>query len=102
MENDPTRNLQPYVLAEVAGVVDESRVTLAICGDDLDPDDVSAKLRCVPSHNHHKGERRSQTSPPFRTGAWILSVEGGAPRGPNELIDELLARFPQTTSFGEH
>lgn len=88
-----------YVIAEVGGVVDESRVSLAIYGDDLDPDVVSEVLRCAPSHSHRNGDRRSQTSPPFRTGAWILTIEGRAPRGPNELIDELLARFPVDAVF---
>jgi hypothetical protein len=87
------------MVAEVGGMVDETRVSLAIYGDELDPDALSTELRCVPSRSHRKGDRRSQTSPPFRTGAWILSVEGRAPRGPSELIDELLARFPVDGMF---
>jgi hypothetical protein len=99
MEHNTSRNDQPYVLAEVGGVVDESRVNLAIYGDDLDPGALSATLGCAPSHSHRKGDCRSQSSPPSRTGAWILTVEGRAPRGPRELIDELLALFPVDAAF---
>jgi len=99
MEDKTPRNRQPYVLFEAGGMVDESRVSLAIYGDDLDPDALSTMLKCAPSRSHRKGDSRSHTSSPFRTGAWILTVEGRAPRGPNELIDELLERFPVDALF---
>jgi len=99
MEDNTYRNRQPSVLVEVGGAVDESHVSLAIYGDDLDPDALSAMLGCVPSHSHRKGDCRSQTSPLSRTGAWIFTVEGRAPRGPDELIEELLARFPEDALF---
>ena len=87
------------MIAEVGGMVDETRVSLAIYGDDLDPNAVSAVFGCVPSHCHRKGDRKSQTSPPFRSGAWILTIEGKAPSGPHTMIDELLGRFPSDPAF---
>jgi hypothetical protein len=88
-----------YVLSDVGGLVDEAHVGLRLYGDDLDPDVISAKLGCPPTKGHRKGERRRPTSPPFRTGAWILTIEGKAPRGPDDLIKELLGRFPSDYDF---
>lgn len=99
MRDEIPPNREPHVIAEVGGAVDETRVSLAIYGDDLDPDAVSAVFGCVPSHCHRKGDQHRQTSPPFSTGAWILTVEGKAPHGPSMLIEELLARFPSDPMF---
>lgn len=87
------------VLAEVGGPVDESRATLAIYGDDLDPDTVSDLLGCSPSRAHRKGDRKTVTSVPFRSGAWLLTVEARSPEGPAEAIVNLLARFPAESGF---
>jgi hypothetical protein len=87
-------NPKLHVITEAGGMVDETRVSLAVYGDDLDPETVSGILGCAPSHCHRKGDRHRQTSPPFSMGAWILTVEGRAPQGPSELIGELLGRFP--------
>jgi Domain of unknown function (DUF4279) len=92
-------NRKPHVIADVGGMVDETRVSLAIYGDDLDPEAVSAMLACAPSRCHRKGDRLRQTSPPSSMGAWILTVEGRAPHGPTELIKELLGRFPSDPAF---
>jgi Domain of unknown function (DUF4279) len=99
MQDEIPPKRQPHVIADVGGVVDETRVSLAIYGDDLDPDAVSAVLGCVPSHSHRKGDHRRQTSRPFSTGAWILTVEGKAPSGPSMLIEELLGRFSSDPTF---
>ncbi|HTD73780.1 MAG TPA: DUF4279 domain-containing protein [Steroidobacteraceae bacterium] len=90
---------KPHVVAEVGGMVDESRVTLAIYGDDLDPESISKMAGCNPTHAHRKGDRKTESSPPFRTGAWLLTVEGKAPQGPNDLIRLLLDRFPSEPAF---
>ena len=87
------------MIADVGGMVDETRVSLAIYGDDLDPDAVSAVFECVPSHCHRKGDHHRPNSPAARTGAWILTLEDKAPRGPSELIDELFGRFPSDSAF---
>lgn len=87
------------VLAEAGGLVDESRATLAIYGDDLDPDIVSDLLGCSPSRAHRKGDRKTVTSVPFRSGAWLLTVEARSPEGPAEAIADLLGRFPAEPGF---
>jgi hypothetical protein len=89
---------EPRVIAEVGGDFDETHVTLALYADDLDPDAVSTELGCSPSHGHRKGEARKK-GPPARSGAWYLKLEAMAPRGPNELLRELLARFPVDPGF---
>ena len=88
-----------HVLAEVGGMVDETRASLLIYGDDLDPDAVSALLGCAPSRCHRKGDYHPQSPQQFSTGAWILTVEGKAPSGPSALIEVLLGRFPSDPIF---
>jgi hypothetical protein len=95
--DDVTPNREPEgigeVIAEVGGLVDSSRLTLGIHGEDLDPDEISRLLGCAPSRAHRRGDARRR-GPPWSTGAWLLSVEGQSPTGPEELVHLLLARLP--------
>jgi hypothetical protein len=86
------------VLEQVGGPVDKTRVTLAVYGDTLDPDEVSRRLSCTPTRAFRKGETRrpnGREGHPMRHGAWFLTVEGKAPVGVDELTHLLLDRFPQ-------
>lgn len=85
---------KPEDLVEVGGVVDESRVTLGIHGADLDPDEVSAILRCRPSQAHRRGDPRPPSAPPWSSGAWLLTVEGKAPTEPEDILASLFAQLP--------
>jgi Domain of unknown function (DUF4279) len=89
------------IVAEVGGLVDETRVSLAIYGTDLDPDAVSARLGTPPTASHRRDDRRMERSPPSKQGAWFLTVMGKAPVGPNELVRQLLQHFPSAASFWE-
>lgn len=93
MVNDDASPPPPLgrVIAQVGGTVDESSAALCIYGDDLDPDDVSARLGIQPTRAFRKGERRNH-SPPTRHGAWILEVRGETPTGPDDHLRELLAQ----------
>ena len=82
------------IIAEVGGLVDETGVCLAVYGDDLNPDDVSARLGCSPTHCHRRGDQRSPNSLPYPQGAWFLETRGEAPTGPEQLIRRLLMRLP--------
>ena len=82
------------IIATVGGLVDESSVTLAVYGHDLDPDDVSARLGCEPSSCHRRGDRKSPQGVAAPTGGWFLSLRGFAPTGPEELIRRLLMKLP--------
>ena len=74
--------------------MDESVVTLAVYADDLDPADVTGLLDCAPTRSHRRGERRSPTSLPFDKGAWLLTLRGTAPLGPEQLATALLDQLP--------
>jgi hypothetical protein len=78
---------KPEILLEAGGLVDETTLTLALYGEDLDPESVSQRLRCHPTAAHRKGDGASARRPSgFRTGAWLLTVKGRAPTGPDELV----------------
>jgi hypothetical protein len=84
---------KPEIIGEAGGLVDESRLTLGIHGEDLDPDEISRLLGCAPTSAHRRGDLR-RTGPPWPKGGWLLSVEGKSPTGPEELVHLLLARLP--------
>ncbi len=84
---------KPEIVGEAGGLVDRSRLTLGIHGDELEPDDISRLLGCAPTRSHRRGEPR-KSGPPWPHGAWLLSVEGKAPTGPEELVHLLLAQLP--------
>ena len=90
------------VLLEVGGPVDDVRVTLAVYGETLEPDDVSRLLGCAPTSAFRKGETHRPSGIiglPMPHGAWFLTVEGKAPVGVDELTSLLLERFPQSEQF---
>jgi hypothetical protein len=82
------------VIAEVGGSLDEAGVTLAIYGDDLDPEEVTAKLGVQPTRAHRRGDRRRPESQPFSAGAWMLARRGTPPVAPDQLLAELVAMLP--------
>lgn len=97
--DDITPSRKPEIIGEAGGLVDGSRLTLGIHGDDLDPDEISRMLGCAPTSAHRRGDPR-RPGPPWPSGAWLLSVEAKSPTGPEELVDLLLARLLRPTLFG--
>lgn len=95
-QDDPERGeLDPHtILAVAGGPVDEARVTLAIYGERLEPDDITDALGISPTSSHLMGERRSAAGRPFAKGAWLFTVEGGEADGPEEVTERLLRRVP--------
>lgn len=90
---DIIRFREPEIVAHVGGLVDETRVTLGIHGDDLDPQQVSEWLGCPPTSAHRRGDQRQRGVPPWPSGAYLLTVEGKAPEGPDDLLASLLAQI---------
>jgi hypothetical protein len=90
---------KPVVIGEAGGMVDACQVTLALYAEDLDPDAVTRMLGAQPTHAHRRGERRSERSPPHKQGAWLLTVKGTAPTGPDELMHLLFERLPAEREF---
>ena len=82
------------VVAEVGGRVDRTSATVALYGDELDPDELTATLGCLPSHAHRRGDRKPH-NPPWETGAWLVTMEGEPDQDPESLLVSLLERLPQ-------
>jgi len=89
------------VISEVGGPVDEARLTLGIHGPDLQPEEISALLRCAPTSSHLRGEARRRGGVAYRQGAWLLTVEGSAPAEPDDLVRQLLDRLPTDPAVWE-
>jgi hypothetical protein len=85
---------RPDIVATVGGVVDETRITLSVHGEELDPLEVTRLLSCSPSHSHRRGDLRPRSVTPWPKGAWLLTVEGKAPVEPEDLLTSLLDRLP--------
>lgn len=87
----------------LGGLVDRSRATLGVYGEDLEPDELTRCLGCAPSHAHRRGEARSTRSsrPPWPRGAWLLREAGQAPVGPDALLERLLDRLPSDPRIWE-
>ena len=84
---------EPSRFWKASGLVDRSKVCLAVYGELLEPGDVSALLQCEPSRILRKGDVHHGRA--LSRSAWFLEVEGAAPVGPEELLDRLLARLPE-------
>ena len=94
IEEDYTTPIRkPEIFIKAGGLVDGSRLTLGIHGEDLEPDEISRLLGCAPSSSHRRGDPR-HSGPPWPNGAWLLSVEAKSPTGPEELVHLLFARLP--------
>jgi hypothetical protein len=84
----------PEIIATVGGPIDETHVTLAVYGDDLDPDAVTALLGCSPTRAHRQGDPKGPRSPPARRGGWFLESRGTAPTDAESLTRSLLDKLP--------
>jgi hypothetical protein len=87
---------------EAGGPIDEARVSLTLYGESLDPDDVSRRLGCAPTRSFRKGETRrpsGRDGRPMLHGAWFLTVEGKPPVSVDDLVTNLLERFPKEEQF---
>jgi hypothetical protein len=84
----------PYAALRVGGPVDEFGACVAVYGEDLDPEAVSALLGCSPTSSHRRGDRRSLRSVPYKRGGWFLELRGRAPDCPDELVAKLLSQLP--------
>jgi hypothetical protein len=82
------------ILAEVGGVIDESGVTLAVYGEDLNPKEVTDLLGVKPTRSFKRGYRRNPVSRPSPHGAWFLEVRGKTPDGPDVQLRKLLMKLP--------
>lgn len=91
----PSGRRSGEIVAEVGGPVDETHVTLGIYGPDVRPDEISAVLGCTPTSAHRRGDSRGPGQPLWPQSAWLLTVVGTAPVGPNEVLQQLLVQLPE-------
>lgn len=70
-------------------------VSLRFSGDDLDPDEITTALHCVPSHACRKGERipAKDARRPWRTGIWCLDLPQKEDAPFDDQVRELLGRL---------
>src|SRR5438046_9667433 len=95
MGNDNVIPIRPLkVVGEAGGLIDETHVTLAVLGDDLDPDEISTLLRCKPTSAHRRGDPTPRSGRSYAKGAWLVSMRGKAPIEPEQLLTALLAMLP--------
>jgi hypothetical protein len=87
------------VLTEVGGVIDESGVTLAVYGVNLNPNEVTDLLRVKPTRSFIRGYRRNPASRPAPHGAWFLEVRGKTPDGPDVQLRKLLMKLPTSENI---
>jgi hypothetical protein len=92
---------RPEIIAEVGGIVDESRVTLCVYGEDLDPAAVTRLLGVSPTSSFLRGYRRKPSARPMPHGAWFLEVRGNAPDGPDVQLGKLLTLLPDSVDIWE-
>ena len=84
---------------EHGGPIDAICVTLALYGEDLDPDEITKALAVQPAASYRKGDpRRGAGQPPHRGGGWFLEAVGDAPETPDTLTRSLLQQLPPSTS----
>ncbi len=81
---------------EAGGLVEKTKVSLALFGDALDPPEITRMIGREPSHAHRRGEPGPgpQYKIPYSSGAWLLSVEVVRPEGPDDATERLLDLLP--------
>jgi uncharacterized protein DUF4279 len=86
---------RPSVIARVGGPIDESGATLAVYGNNLDPEKITRMLGVPPTRSFRRGHRVRPHSPPTQHGAWFLQVRGESPDGPEVQLAQLLKQLPR-------
>ena len=74
-----------------------SVASLRICGDKLDPDEISMLLGGAPTLSYRKGEvKKSKFRDVVRkSGAWMLKATGREPENLDAQVDEILGQLTQ-------
>jgi hypothetical protein len=87
------------MLCEAGGPIDEINVTLAIYSEELQPDAITRALGIQPTRAHRQGDRAGPKSPPFRTGAWLLTEHGRDAESAEIIIERLLKQLPEDVNI---
>lgn len=83
-------------LIRVGGPVSRTTASLRISGDDLDPDEITALLRCAPARSHRKGDvhagKPSDKKYIEKSGMWSLAASKTAQENHDRKIVDLLTQ----------
>ncbi len=93
------RGRRGTVLETVRAPDDTLILGLLLCGDELDPDQVSRRMGCEPTSSLRSGARLHADALPCPVGTWRLQVRGDASTHASDLVEELLGRFTAEPSF---
>jgi hypothetical protein len=74
------------------------KATLTIEGEDLLPDDISARLGSIPDESQKKGDVRKRGIL-YRRGAWSITAAMVGQQSPAEVVEVLLARLPDSSEI---
>lgn len=76
---------------------ENSTATLRFFGDHLDPDAITARLGCYPTHSARKGDitigRVTGLERPATTDSWLLSASQQIPENVDLQVSEILAQL---------
>ena len=88
-------------MIRVGGPVSRTTASLRIRGDDLDPDEITALLRCAPTTSHRKGDIKvgSSTGKKYikKSGLWSIAASETAREDLDKKIVDLLDRVTGDT-----
>lgn len=83
----------------IGGHPDRARLCLRVCGDSLDPEEVTRILGRAPTRSQRKGQpvlsESGETKRIARTGSWLLDQPVGCDSTLEEEIESLLGSLPQ-------
>jgi hypothetical protein len=71
--------------------LDQSKASLRICGEDLNPDEISQILACEPTNAYRKGQivvGKHSGKLQKRTGSWILNASSQQPENLDAQIQK--------------
>lgn len=88
---------EPEVLLTIGGKVDKASVSLRFFGDELEPDEITEKLKCSPTNAFRKGDIVPNKFKPrvCKTGSWHLHTEKNSEQNLEEQILELFGRLTE-------
>lgn len=93
----PPKFDESRVIAHVGGPIDETSICLRVFGDDLDPDEVTARLGIQPTSHCRKGDvfRGKKYDRIEKTGRWLLA-RPHVTEDVDSIIQRLLKELPNS------
>ena len=77
-------------MAQTMAEIAETRVTIRIWGDRLDPDELTELLACPPTHSHRIGDLMGPSGNLRRSSMWSIDSGKTSPGSVDEKLNKLL------------